>query len=125
MNRPQHRIVSMSINVQNDTEETPRENWRDLAVFGGSPLFKEPLHVNKPNLASRDRLFALIDGVLTRRWFSDGPLVRAFEDHVGHLAGVRHCVATCNGTVALEIVVRALGLRGEVIVPSFTFAATV
>ena len=30
----------------------------------------------------------------------------------------------CNGTVALEIAIRALGLTGEVIVPSFTFIAT-
>src|SRR5262249_29470985 len=33
-------------------------------------------------------------------------------------------VAICNGTVALEIAIRALGLSGEVIVPSFTFIAT-
>ena len=120
----------MSINVQRGSGKRrirmqQRENWRDLAVFGGSPLFREPLHVNKPNLASRNRLFELLDGMLTSRWFSDGPLVREFEDRVGHLAGVRHCVATCNGTMALEIAVRALGLSGEVIVPSFTFAATV
>ena len=38
--------------------------------------------------------------------------------------GVKHCVAMCNGTIALEIATRALGLRGEVIVPSYTFVAT-
>ena len=38
--------------------------------------------------------------------------------------GVRHCIAMCNGTVALEITIRALGLAGEVIVPSLTFIAT-
>jgi len=37
---------------------------------------------------------------------------------------VRHCVAMCNATVALEIAFRALGLIGEAIVPSFTFVAT-
>jgi len=103
---------------------SPR-SWQDLAVFGGRPLFDEPLHVNKPNLASRDRLFERIDGMLARRWFSDGQLVREFEEHIGRLTGVRHCVATCNGTLALEIAIRALNLTGEVIVPSFTFAATV
>jgi dTDP-4-amino-4,6-dideoxygalactose transaminase len=40
------------------------------------------------------------------------------------MCGVRHCVAICNGTVALEIAIRALGLRGEVILPAFTFVAT-
>ncbi len=35
-----------------------------------------------------------------------------------------HCVATCNGTLALEIAIRALELKGEVIIPSYTFIAT-
>jgi dTDP-4-amino-4,6-dideoxygalactose transaminase len=38
---------------------------------------------------------------------------------------VKHCITMCNGTVALEIAIRALGLTGEVIVPSMTFIATV
>ena len=40
------------------------------------------------------------------------------------MLGVPHCIAMCNGTVALEIAIRAAGLSGEVIVPSFTFVAT-
>jgi dTDP-4-amino-4,6-dideoxygalactose transaminase len=36
----------------------------------------------------------------------------------------KNCIAICNATVALEIVIRALQLKGEVIVPSFTFVAT-
>src|SRR5205823_5330527 len=44
--------------------------------------------------------------------------------HLQALLGVEHCVATCNGTAALELLVRAHGLRGEVIMPSLTFVAT-
>jgi dTDP-4-amino-4,6-dideoxygalactose transaminase len=40
------------------------------------------------------------------------------------MVGVKHCIAMCNGTIALEIAIRALGLSGEVIVPSMTFIAT-
>jgi len=47
-----------------------------------------------------------------------------FESRIGDLLGVRNCVAMCNGTIALEIATRALNLRGEVIVPSYTFVAT-
>ena len=50
--------------------------------------------------------------------------MREFESRISDFTGVRHCIATCNGTVALEIAIRALGLTGEVIVPSFTFIAT-
>jgi dTDP-4-amino-4,6-dideoxygalactose transaminase len=102
-----------------------RTSWRDLAIFGSHPLFLEPLHVNKPNDTNRDRLIELIDGMLARRWFSNGQLVRKFEEQIAGLVGVRHCVATCNGTLALEIAFRGLNLSGEVIVPSFTFVATV
>ena len=66
-----------------------------------------------------------MEEILDRRWFSnDGPVVRDFERAISRFLGVRHCIITCNGTVALEIATRALGLEGEVIVPSFTFVAT-
>jgi dTDP-4-amino-4,6-dideoxygalactose transaminase len=50
--------------------------------------------------------------------------VQQFEQAIAQRLGVKHCIAMCNGTVALEIAIRALGLTGEVIVPSFTFIAT-
>lgn len=41
--------------------------------------------------------------------------------------GVKHAIAACNGTAALHLIVRALGLGpgDEILVPSFTFAATI
>lgn len=60
-----------------------------------------------------------------RRWFTNnGPLVQEFEQKISEYVGVKHCVATCNATIALEIAIRALELRGEVIVPAYTFIAT-
>jgi dTDP-4-amino-4,6-dideoxygalactose transaminase len=50
--------------------------------------------------------------------------VQAFERELVRRVGTRHCIPTCNATVALEVTIRALGLGGEVIVPSFTFVAT-
>ena len=50
--------------------------------------------------------------------------MQEFEHRVADQLGVKHCVAMCNGTIALEIAIRALGLTGEVIVPSWTFVAT-
>jgi len=90
-----------------------------------SPRFPEPLHVGRPNLGDRQALLARIGALLERRVFSNGgPLVQEFEARVATLLGVRHCVAFCNATVALEAACRALGLTGEIIVPSFTFIAT-
>ena len=96
-----------------------------LAIFGNSPAFTEQLHVGRPNIGSRAHLLARINDMLDRNWLTNnGPYVQEFEKKIAERLGVRHCVAMCNGTISLEIAVRALGLTGEVIVPSFTFIAT-
>jgi dTDP-4-amino-4,6-dideoxygalactose transaminase len=97
----------------------------DLAVFGGPPAFPQGLHVGRPNIGDRNRLVERIDQMIDRRWLSnDGPLLLELEARVAAMAGVKHCIAMCNGTIALQTAIRALGLQGEVILPSFTFVAT-
>ena len=97
----------------------------ELGIFGGFPAFKEKLHVGRPNIGDRERLFERLNDILDRRWLTNaGPQVREFEQRITEITGVKHCIAMCNGTVALEIAIRALELSGEVIVPSFTFVAT-
>ncbi|WP_372966456.1 aminotransferase class I/II-fold pyridoxal phosphate-dependent enzyme [Marinobacter sp.] len=102
-----------------------KKTINDLAFLGGSPAFNEPLHVGRPNLGDREQLFKRINDMLDRKWLSNnGPYVREFEQRIADMMGVRNCIAMCNGTVALEIAIRSLELKGEVIVPSFTFVAT-
>lgn len=97
----------------------------EFAILGGAPAFAEPVHVGRPNIGDRDRLMERIAGVVDRRWLTNGgPLVHEFEEAVAATLGAPHCIAMCNGTVALEIAIRAAGLRGEVIVSPFTFVAT-
>ncbi|HPF71731.1 MAG TPA: DegT/DnrJ/EryC1/StrS family aminotransferase [Candidatus Krumholzibacteria bacterium] len=98
---------------------------RRLAIQGGEPAFPRPIHVGAPNIGDKERLLRRIEAALDgRRLSNNGPFVRLFEKRIEDLTGVAHCVAMCNGTVALEIGARALGLTGEVIVPAFTFVAT-
>jgi len=98
---------------------------KDLAINGAPPAFEQPLHVGRPNIGSREVFLKYVDEIFERRWLSNnGPMVQEFEQRVADHHGVKHCVAMCNGTVALEIAIRALGLVGEVIVPSYTFIAT-
>lgn len=102
-----------------------KNDFSDLAIFGGPPLFSEPLHVGRPNIGDRNRLFERLDDILNRRWLTNGgPYVQELERRIGALLGVRHCIAMCNATVALEITARALDLEGEVIIPSYTFVAS-
>src|SRR5215210_685129 len=97
----------------------------DLAVFGGAPAFDEELHVGRPNIGSRRRLFERINELLDEKWLTNsGPYVQEFEQRIAEMVGARNCIAICNATVALEITIRAAELTGEVIVPSFTFVAT-
>ena len=66
-------------------------------------------------------------GVLKSGRLALGPKAAAFEEAMAAYAGVRHAVAVDSGTAALHLIVKALGLgpRDQVLVPSFTFAASV
>lgn len=98
---------------------------KDLAVFGGTPTFTERLHVGRPNVGNRQRLLDRMNDMLDRKWLTNnGKFVQEFEQRIADYIGVKHCIANCNGTIALELAIRALGLTGEVLVPSFTFIAT-
>ena len=56
--------------------------------------------------------------------FTNGPFVRELEERAAAYLGVRHCVAVGSCTAGLMLVLRAADLTGDVLVPSFTFAAT-
>jgi dTDP-4-amino-4,6-dideoxygalactose transaminase len=84
------------------------------------PLFAtslEPFH---------ERLSQALARVIPTERFILGPEVEAFEREFADYIGVRHCIGVANGTDALQIALRALGVArdDEVIVPSFTFYAT-
>jgi dTDP-4-amino-4,6-dideoxygalactose transaminase len=68
---------------------------------------------------------ARVERILDARWFTNhGPSVLELEAALARHLGVKHCISVCNATVGLEIAIRALGMQGEVIVPSLTFVAT-
>ena len=64
--------------------------------------------------------------VLRSGWLAHGPVVEEFERRFAKYIGVDHALAVVNGTVALDLALKALGIGpgDEVIVPSFTFIAT-
>nr|WP_320194063.1 DegT/DnrJ/EryC1/StrS family aminotransferase [uncultured Desulfobacter sp.] len=86
---------------------------------------KKILHVGSPNIGNRRKFHKYVDEIFNRRWLTNrGGLVLELERKLAEFLGVEHCIAMCNGTIALEIAIRALELSGEVIVPSMTFIAT-
>ena len=102
-----------------------KKHLSELAIFGGIPTFTEKLHVGRPNIGSKQILLQRINDILDSKWLSNnGPTVQEFEQQVASLIGTKHCIATCNATTGLEIAIKACELKGEVIIPSFTFIAT-
>jgi dTDP-3-amino-3,4,6-trideoxy-alpha-D-glucose transaminase len=73
-----------------------------------------------------DRLTEAIDRVARSGRYILGPEVAAFESEFAAYLGVEHCIAVANGTDALTIALRAVGVDpgDEVVMPSFTFYAT-
>jgi dTDP-4-amino-4,6-dideoxygalactose transaminase len=74
----------------------------------------------------RERIDAAIADVVAARRFILGPQVAAFEDDFARYCGTDHAVGVANGTDAITIALRAMGVGpgDDVVVPSFTFYAT-
>lgn len=75
----------------------------------------------------RAEILARIETVIQGSRFILGPEVQAFEQEFAAYCGVRHAIGVGNGTDAITIALRALGVGpgDEVVVPSFTFYASV
>ena len=78
----------------------------------------------RPLIGDEER--AAVDAVLGSGMVAQGPQVAGFEAEFSALVEGRHCVAVNSGTSALHLALLAVGVKpgDEVIVPSFTFAAT-
>jgi dTDP-4-amino-4,6-dideoxygalactose transaminase len=97
-----------------------------LAILGTEPAFAVPVYVGQPSMGNRASFLQRVEEMLDRRWFTNnGPLVKEFESRIAARVGVKHCIAMGNATIALQAAIQALELTGEVIVPAYTFVATV
>jgi perosamine synthetase len=94
------------------------------ALLGGTPVRKTPFP-SWPIADAREEQ-ALVDLIRSGKWFR-GERVAAFESAYAALTGAKHCLATANGTSALITSLAALGVGpgDEVVVPPYTFVATV
>jgi dTDP-4-amino-4,6-dideoxygalactose transaminase len=88
----------------------------------GVPLFD----TSTPVAGLRGELDAAISRVLTSGRYILGPEVSAFEEEFAAYCGARHAIGVANGTDAITIALRAMGVGpgDEVVVPSFTFYAS-
>jgi dTDP-4-amino-4,6-dideoxygalactose transaminase len=94
------------------------------ALAGGAPIFPDGLPLVRPRVAAPETVARDVEAILRSGVLTSGPFVRCLEGRAAEYLGVRHCVAVASCTTGLMLVLRAAELTGEVIVPSFTFAAT-
>ena len=80
----------------------------DLAIYGAPPAFENPVHVGRPNIGNREEFLEKINRIIDNKWLTnDGPMVQEFERRIAKHLNVKHCIVMCNGTIALEIAIRA------------------
>ncbi|HEX4169661.1 MAG TPA: DegT/DnrJ/EryC1/StrS family aminotransferase [Bryobacteraceae bacterium] len=104
--------------------KTILESIETPAYWGGSPAFEERFRFISPLLPPLDEVWEEYRAAYEGGIITNAACVRRFEEQSSAYLGVRDCVGVSSCTSGLTLVMRALGLAGEVIVPSFTFFAT-
>jgi len=83
------------------------------------------INVTKTYLPDKEKYKKYIDQIYSNGWVTNnGPMVKLLEQRLAKYLGVKNIVLVSNGTVALEIAYRTLGIEGDVITTPFSFVAT-
>lgn len=81
--------------------------------------------VTKPFLPPQEAYQAYLDGIWQRQWLTNmGPLSDELECRLTEKLGVNHLLYVTNGTIALQMAIKALELKGEIVTTPFSFVAT-
>jgi dTDP-4-amino-4,6-dideoxygalactose transaminase len=81
--------------------------------------------VTKPFLPPQEEYQRLVDGIWKRQWLTNmGPLASELEMNLKEKLKLNHLLYVTNGTVALQMGIKALGITGEIITTPFSFVAT-
>lgn len=86
----------------------------------------KPIYVTQPSLAPLNEFVHYLEGVWERGILThNGPLVQKLEHDLSSKLGIEYLTLVSNGTVALQMAIKALELKGEIIISPFTWIATV
>ncbi len=81
--------------------------------------------VTKPFLPPEEEYNKYIAGIWQRQWLTNnGPLVNELELKLKDYLGVNHLLYLTNGTIAIQIAIKALNLTGQIITTPFSYVAT-
>jgi dTDP-4-amino-4,6-dideoxygalactose transaminase len=94
------------------------------ALIGGKPVFEEPLPFARPTLPAFESVEEELRGIFKSGMVTKGPYLDQYENTLSQHLQVPFSLGVSSGTTGLYMLIRALDLKGEVIVPSFSFMAT-
>jgi dTDP-4-amino-4,6-dideoxygalactose transaminase len=122
---PALTAATSSLGIAASAAKTPAGAGKP-ALLGGPKVRTEPF----PGwpVSGGPEAQALLETLRSGKWYrGNGQQTKKFEEAFRNLTGSRHCLATANGTSALYVALNALGIEpgDEVIVPPYTFIATI
>ncbi|MEK7432689.1 MAG: DegT/DnrJ/EryC1/StrS family aminotransferase [Cyanobacteriota bacterium] len=83
------------------------------------------INVTVPNLPNIDEYIEYIRGIWDRNHLTNqGPLVLELQEKLKKYLGAKHLFYVSNGTIALQIAIKVLGLKGDIITTPFSYVAT-
>jgi dTDP-4-amino-4,6-dideoxygalactose transaminase len=86
---------------------------------------EDKIPVTQPFLPPREEYESFLADIWDRNWLTNnGPLVQELEDKLTNYLGVNELSLVSNGTIALQIAMKALNLKGEIITTPFSYVAT-
>jgi len=89
-------------------------------------MSSKSIFVTQPSLAPLSEFVEILKGVWDRGILThNGPLVQQFEKDLSAKLGLNNFTVVSNGTVAIQMALKALELKGEIITTAFTWIATV
>jgi dTDP-4-amino-4,6-dideoxygalactose transaminase len=94
------------------------------AIHGGRPVFSQRFRFNQPVLPPLPAVMQNYSAAYASGLITNAAVVGRLEAAAAEHLHANHCIAVSSCTSGLTMVVRALGLTGEMIIPSFTFFAT-
>lgn len=85
----------------------------------------QQINVTKTYLPPLEEYTAYLQGIWDRiHLTNNGPLLQELEKKLKSFLGVKHCLVVNNGTIAIQIAIKALELKGELITTPFSYVAT-
>jgi len=95
------------------------------AILGNKPIFSIKLPLIRPTLPAYETIACQVKEIFETGMLTKGKYTRQFEERLAEYLGVKHAICVSSCTLGLALTYQGLELVDEVIVPSFTFMATV